>query len=147
MDLTSSTIKLRRTYRFPIQLPQATKMCLGHPPQKILGETFLEILGQIPGFWPSRRQRLSLPRSKTSVLKLINSETTGSFFSHGLENNTNSDSPYWAPDLRHRTGHYVSNQGYISVDTPPHGARRGAIRTLPRTIHRTGFTYCWSPLA
>ena len=59
--------------------------------------------------------------------KLINSETTASFFSHG-------DSAYSDLQLLGvmiydvKTGHFVSNQGYISVDTPPRGrvARFGA---------------------
>jgi hypothetical protein len=51
--------------------------------------------------------------------KLINSETTASFFSHGLDKQTYSNL-----ELRGimifdiRTGHFVSNQGYIEVDTP-----------------------------
>jgi hypothetical protein len=54
--------------------------------------------------------------------KLINSETTASFFSHGMETQTYSDL-----ELRGimifdiRTSHFVSNRGFISVDTPPLG--------------------------
>ena|SRR5206468_8026397 len=54
--------------------------------------------------------------------KLINSETTASFFSHGPDQQT-----YSSLQLRGimifdiRTGHFVSNRGFISVDTPPLG--------------------------
>ena len=54
--------------------------------------------------------------------KLINSETTGSFFSHGLENNTYSDLQLTGVMIYDTAmGHFVSDQGYISVDTPPRG--------------------------
>jgi hypothetical protein len=54
--------------------------------------------------------------------KLINSETTGSFFSHGLESGTYSDLQLTGVMIYDTTtGHLVSNQGYISVDTPPRG--------------------------
>jgi len=51
--------------------------------------------------------------------KLINSETTASFFAHGLDKQTYSNL-----ELRGimifdiRTGHFVSNQGFVAVDTP-----------------------------
>jgi hypothetical protein len=55
--------------------------------------------------------------------KLINSETTGSFFSHGLINNSYSNLQLLGIMIFDtRTGHFVSNQGYISVDTPPRGS-------------------------
>ncbi|MBV8967610.1 MAG: hypothetical protein JO331_00925 [Verrucomicrobia bacterium] len=54
--------------------------------------------------------------------KLINSETTASFFSHGLENNTYSNLQLTGVLIYDTaTAHFVSNQGYISVDTPPRG--------------------------
>jgi hypothetical protein len=54
--------------------------------------------------------------------KLINSETTGSFFSHGLEDNTYSDLQLTGVMIYDTaTGNFVSNQGYISVDTPGRG--------------------------
>jgi len=54
--------------------------------------------------------------------KLNNSETTASFFSHGLKNNTYSNLQLLGVMIFDtRTGHFVSNQGYISVDTPPRG--------------------------
>jgi len=54
--------------------------------------------------------------------KLINSETTASFFSHGLKNNSYSNLQLLGVMIFDtRTGHFVSNQGYISVDTPPRG--------------------------
>jgi hypothetical protein len=55
--------------------------------------------------------------------KLINSETTGSFFSHGAKNNSYSYLQLLGVMIFDtRTGHFVSNQGYISVDTPPRGS-------------------------
>ena len=55
--------------------------------------------------------------------KLIDSETTGSFFSHGLDQQTYSDLQLRGImifDLR--TSHIVGNRGFISVDTPPRGS-------------------------
>jgi hypothetical protein len=52
--------------------------------------------------------------------KLIDSETTASFFAQGFDNYSNLQ-------LRGimifdtRTSHFVSNRGFISVDTPPLG--------------------------
>jgi hypothetical protein len=54
--------------------------------------------------------------------KLINSETTASFFAHGLKNNSYSNLQLLGVMIFDiRTGRFVSNQGYISVDTPPRG--------------------------
>jgi hypothetical protein len=55
--------------------------------------------------------------------KLINSQTTVSFFSHGLDSLSYSNL-----ELRGimifdtRTGTFVSNRGFVSVDTPPRGS-------------------------
>jgi hypothetical protein len=63
--------------------------------------------GEVQNLWP----------------KLIRSETTASFFSHGLDEQTYSDL-----ELRGimifdiRTSHFVSNRGFISVDTPRLGS-------------------------
>ena len=55
--------------------------------------------------------------------KLSNSETTASFFAHGLKNNTYSNLQLLGIMIFDtKTGHFVSNQGYISVDTPPRGS-------------------------
>ena len=55
--------------------------------------------------------------------KLINSETTGSFFSHGLEDNTYSNLQLTGVMIYDTaTGNFVGNQGYISVDNPPRGS-------------------------
>ena len=55
--------------------------------------------------------------------KLSNSETTASFFSHGLKNNTYSNLQLLGIMIFDiRTGRFVSHQGYISVDTPPRGS-------------------------
>jgi hypothetical protein len=55
--------------------------------------------------------------------KLINSQTTASFFSHGNRNNTYSNLQLLGIMIFDTsTGRFVSNQGYISVDTPPRGS-------------------------
>jgi hypothetical protein len=55
--------------------------------------------------------------------KLINSETTASFFSQGIEDNTYSNLQLKGVMIFDtRTGRFVSKQGYISVDTPPPGS-------------------------
>ena len=52
--------------------------------------------------------------------KLINSETTASFFSHGKQAYSNLQlSGIMIYDTK--AGQFVSNQGYVSVDTPPYG--------------------------
>ena len=58
--------------------------------------------------------------------KLINSETTASFFSHGAESNTYSNLELKGITIYDtKTGHVVGNQGYVSVDTPnPGGVAR-----------------------
>jgi hypothetical protein len=54
--------------------------------------------------------------------KLINSETTASFFSHGIQNNTYSNLQLLGVMIYDtKTGRVVGNQGYIAVDTPPRG--------------------------
>ena len=54
--------------------------------------------------------------------KLINSETTGSFFSHGLDQQTYSSLELIGIMIFDtRTGHLVGNRGFISVDTPSLG--------------------------
>ncbi len=52
--------------------------------------------------------------------KLINSETTASFFSHGKPTYSNLQL-LGIMIYDTRTGHFVSNQGYVSVDTPNRG--------------------------
>ena len=54
--------------------------------------------------------------------KLINSETTASFFSHGKRNSYSHLQLLGVMIFDTRTGRFVSNQGYISVDTPPRGS-------------------------
>ena len=55
--------------------------------------------------------------------KLINSETTASFFSQGIEDNTYSNLQLKCVMIFDtRTERFVSKQGYISVDTPPPGS-------------------------
>jgi hypothetical protein len=54
--------------------------------------------------------------------KLINSETTGSFFSHGPDQQTYSSLQLIGIMIFDtRTGHFVGNRGFISVDTPSLG--------------------------
>lgn len=63
--------------------------------------------GEVQNLWP----------------KLINSETTASFFSHGLDKQTYSNLELLGIMIFDtRTGHFVSNRGLISVDTPPRGS-------------------------
>ena len=52
--------------------------------------------------------------------KLINSETTASFFSHGKRTYSNLEL-IGIMIYDTKTAHFVSNQGYISVDTPSRG--------------------------
>jgi hypothetical protein len=79
----------------------------GSNPVYLAVETSKIFPSEVQGLWP----------------KLINSETTASFFSHGLDQQTYSNL-----ELRGimifdiRTGHFVSNRGFISVDTPPRGS-------------------------
>lgn len=55
--------------------------------------------------------------------KLIYSETTGSFFAHGIDQQTYSDLQLRGIMIFDvRTSHFVSNRGFISVDTPPRGS-------------------------
>ena len=54
--------------------------------------------------------------------KLINSETTGSFFSRGPDQQTYSSLELIGIMIFDtRTGRFVGNRGFISVDTPPLG--------------------------
>ena len=79
----------------------------GSNPVYLAVETSSIFPGEVQGLWP----------------KLINSETTSSFFSHGLDKQT-----YSSLELRGimifdiRTSHFVGNRGFISVDTPPRGS-------------------------
>jgi len=72
--------------------------------------------------------------------KLINSETTASFFSHGKGTYSNLHL-LGIMIYDSRTGHFVSNQGYVSVDTPPHG---GVARFGDYMARYIG-TGSWSP--
>jgi len=70
------------------------------------GGVFEDFPAEVQGLWP----------------KLINSETTASFFSYGIESNTYSNLQLLGIMIYDtKTGRFVSNQGYISVDTPPRG--------------------------
>ena len=98
-------------------------------------------LEQILGIWPSQRQRFFPPGPKLWP-KLINSETTGSFFAHGLEDNTYSDLQLTGVLIYDTaTGNFVSNQdifplilrvaagsgfGIISRDTSDGNFRRSS---------------------
>jgi hypothetical protein len=76
----------------------------GSHPVYLAVETSRIFPGEVQDLWP----------------KLINSETTASFFAQGFDN-------YSSLELRGvmifdtRTSHFVSNRGFISVDTPPLG--------------------------
>ena len=70
-------------------------------PRFLAVETSKIFPGEVQDLWP----------------KLINSETTASFFSHGIKNNTYSNLQLLGVMIFDiRTGRFVSNQGYISVE-------------------------------
>ena len=72
--------------------------------------------------------------------KLINSETTGSFFSRGPDQQTYSSLELIGVMIFDtRTGRFVSNRGFISVDTPPVGRVARFDGYIARYI---GFGYC-----
>ena len=78
----------------------------GSNPVYLAVETSKIFPGEVQNLWP----------------KLINSETTASFFSHGNESNTYSNLQLLGIMIYDtKTGRFVSNQGDISVDTPPRG--------------------------
>ena len=72
--------------------------------------------------------------------KLINSETTASFFGYGKTTYSNLQL-VGIMIYDTKTGHFVSNQGYVSVDTPPYGGVARFGEYMARYI-RTG---SWSP--
>ena len=77
----------------------------GSNPVYLAVETSKIFPGEVQNLWP----------------KLINSETTASFFSPA--DNTYSNLQLLGVMIFDiRTGRFVSNQGYISVDTPPRGS-------------------------
>ncbi|HSZ27639.1 MAG TPA: hypothetical protein VK768_05590 [Chthoniobacterales bacterium] len=79
----------------------------GAEPKFLAVETSKIFPGEVQDLWP----------------KLINSETTASFFSHGLKGNTYSNLQLLGVMIFDTgTGRFVSNQGYISVDTPQRGS-------------------------
>ena len=79
----------------------------GPEPRFLAVETSKVFPGEVQDLWP----------------KLINSETTASFFSYGDKTNTYSNLQLLGIMIFDtRTGRFVSNQGYISVDTPPRGS-------------------------
>jgi hypothetical protein len=78
----------------------------GSNPVYLAVETSKIFPGEVQNLWP----------------KLINSETTGSFFSHGPDQQTYSSLELVGIMIFDtRTGRFVSNRGFISVDTPPLG--------------------------
>ena len=79
----------------------------GPNPVYLAVETSKIFPGEVQNLWP----------------KLINSETTASFFSQGMADNTYSNLQLVGVMIFDiRTGRFVSNQGYISVDTAPRGS-------------------------
>jgi hypothetical protein len=78
----------------------------GTEPPYLAVETSKIFPAQVQNLWP----------------KLIYSETTASFFSHGIDKQTYSNLQLRGIMIFDiRTGHFVSNQGYIAVDTPRQG--------------------------
>jgi hypothetical protein len=76
----------------------------GPEPRFLAVETSKIFPGEIQGLYP----------------KLINSETTASFFGHGKVTYSNLEL-IGIMIYDTKTGHFVGNQGYVSVDTPPRG--------------------------
>jgi hypothetical protein len=78
----------------------------GSNPVYLAVETSKIFPGEVQGLWP----------------KLMNSETTSSFFSHGLDKEPYSNLALLGIMIFDiRTSHFVSSRGFISVDTPPPG--------------------------
>jgi hypothetical protein len=78
----------------------------GSNPVYLAVETSKIFPGEVQNLWP----------------KLINSETTGSFFSQGPDQQTYSSLELVGVMIFDtRTGRFVGNRGFISVDTPPLG--------------------------
>jgi hypothetical protein len=89
----------------------------GTEPKFLAVETSKVFPGEVQDLWP----------------KLINSETTASFFSHGIKNNTYSNLQLLGIMIFDtRTGRFVGNQGFIAVDTP----RRGSVARFGPYIAR-----------
>jgi hypothetical protein len=79
--------------------------------------------GAEPGFLAVETSKIFPGEVQDLWPKLINSETTASFYSHGLKDNSYSNLQLLGVMIFDiRTGHIVGNQGYISVDTPPRGS-------------------------
>jgi len=76
----------------------------GPEPRYLAVETSKVFPGEVQDLWP----------------KLINSETTASFFGHGKVTYSNLEL-IGIMIYDTKTGHFVGNQGYVSVDTPPRG--------------------------
>jgi hypothetical protein len=78
----------------------------GSNPVYLAVETSKIFTGEVQGLWP----------------KLINSQTTASYFSRGLKHNNYSNLQLIGVMIFDtRTGRIVGNRGFISVDTPPLG--------------------------
>jgi hypothetical protein len=91
--------------------------CFAAEPRFLAVETSKVFPGEVQDLWP----------------KLINSETTASFFSYGSKSNTYSNLQLLGIMIFDtKTGRFVSNQGYISVDTP----RRGSVARFGSYIAR-----------
>jgi hypothetical protein len=89
----------------------------GSNPVYLAVETSKIFPGEVQNLWP----------------KLINSETTASFLSQGIADNTYSNLYLVGIMIFDtRTGRFVGNQGYISVDTP----RRGSVARFGPYIAR-----------
>ena len=78
----------------------------GSNPVYLAVETSKIFPGDVQNLWP----------------KLINSETTASYFGRGIKHNNYSNLQLLGVMIFDtRTGHFVGNRGFISVDTPPLG--------------------------
>jgi hypothetical protein len=78
----------------------------GTNPVYLAVETSKIFPGEVQDLWP----------------KLMNSQTTSSFFSHGIDKEPYSNLALLGIMIFDiRTSHFVGNRGFISVDTPPLG--------------------------
>ena len=78
--------------------------------------------GAQPGFLAVGASKIFPSEVQDLWSKLINSETTASFFSNGVQGNSYSNLQLLGVMIYDtKRGRIVSNQGYICVDTPPRG--------------------------
>ncbi len=111
-----------RDFAIDICYPNANSILLAEDRTRAYWAKYASRFGAEPRFLAVETSKVFPGEVQDLWTKLINSETTASFFSHGIKNNTYSNLQLLGVMIFDtRTGHFVSNQGYISVDTPPRG--------------------------